>query len=106
VEPLGTDGSKGFSDEPLRGPRIGWRNEGKGELYLLATPTLEAVNEALRKGDTGLNIRPRALWRQCQQRGWLQPGNATGTGQETTRNVWIAGKSERVLAFDATTFES
>mgnify|MGYP000868687323 FL=1 len=106
VEPLDDTGGKTHSTEILRGPRIGWRNEGKRELYLLATPTLEAVNEALRKGDTGLNIRPRALWRQCQQRGWLQPGNATGTGQETTKTVKIAGKCERVLAFNAAALES
>ena len=106
VEPLANDGSREVSPEPLRGPCIGWRNAGKGELYLLSAPTLEAVNEALRKGDTGLNIRPRALWRQCQQRGWLQPGNSTETGQETTRTVKIAGKAERVLVFAATALES
>ena len=107
VEPLADDGSRNFAQEPLRGPRIGWRNESKRELYLLSTPTLEAVNEALRKGDTGLNIRPRALWRQCQQRGWLLPGDAIpGGGERTTRVVRIAGKLERVLMFDATALES
>ena len=105
VEPLEKDNNKDFTSELLRGPRIGWHNAGKGEIYLLATPALEAVNEALRKGDTGLNIRPNALWRQCQQRGWLQPGNATETGQETTRTVKIAGKSERVLVFNASGLE-
>ncbi len=102
VEPLEADGGKAFADEPLRGPRIGWHNEAKGELYLLSAPTLEAVNESLRKGDTGLNIRPCALWRQCQQRGWLLSGNSTGNGQETTRTVKILGKPERVLVFHAT----
>ncbi|MDS4019559.1 MAG: hypothetical protein RKR03_03475 [Candidatus Competibacter sp.] len=106
VEPLANDGSREAPPEPLHGPCLGWRNDAKGELYLLATPTLEAVNSALTKGDTGLNIRPRALWRQCQQRGWLQPGNPTGAGQETTRTVKIAGKSERVLVFDANALES
>ncbi len=106
VDPLASDGSREVSSEPLHGPCIGWRNEGKGELYLLATPTLELVNETLRKGDTSLNIRPRALWRQCQQRGWLQPGNSTATGQETTRTVKIAGKLERVLVFNANALES
>ncbi len=107
VEPLDDTGGKSHSTEVLHGPRIGWRNEGKRELYLLATPTLEAVNEALRKGDTGLNIRPRALWRQCQQRGWLLPGDAIpGGGERTTRVVKIAGKLERVLMFDATALES
>lgn len=106
VEPLAADGEKGHAPDPLRGPRIGWRNAGKGEIYLLSAPALEAVNESLRKGDTGLNIRPRALWRQCQQRGWLQAGNETGTGQETTRTVKILGKPERVLVFHATALES
>jgi hypothetical protein len=99
VEPLAADGGKGHSPEPLHGRHIGWHNPTKGELYLLSVPTLEVINEALRKGDSPLNIRPRALWRQCQQRGLLLPGNQTATGQETTRNVWIVGKSERVLTF-------
>lgn len=96
----------GESSKPLRGPCLGWRNDAKGELYLLSTPTLEAVNEALRKGDTGLNIRPRALWRQCQQRGWLLPGDSIpGGGERTTRVVKIAGKLERVLIFNASAIE-
>lgn len=104
VEPLAADGGKGHSPEPLHGRHIGWHNSTKGELYLLSVPTLEIINEALRKGDTPLNIRPQALWRQCQQRGWLLPGNPTATGQETTRTVKISGKSERVLVFDANIF--
>lgn len=106
VAPLGTDGTREISPEPLRGPCLGWRNDAKGELYLLATPTLELVNETLRKGDTGLNIRPLALWRQCLQRGWLQPGNSIPGGSErTTRVVKIDGKPERVLVFNATALE-
>ena len=86
---------------------IALRHVAKGELYLLSTPTLEAVNSALTKGDTGLNIRPRALWRQCQQRGWLQAGDAIpGGGERTSRVVWIAGKAERVLVFNASALES
>ncbi|MDG4595870.1 MAG: hypothetical protein P9F75_09300 [Candidatus Contendobacter sp.] len=105
LEPLANDGDREPAPPPLRGPCLGWRNDAKGELYLLSTPTLEAVNTALTKGDTGLNIRPRALWRQCQQRGWLQAGNQTGSGQETTRTVKIAGKPERVLIFNASAIE-
>mgnify|MGYP000988137389 CR=1 FL=1 len=99
VEPLTADGEKGHAPDPLRGRHIGWHKPAKRELYLLSVPTLEIVNEALRKGDSPLNIRPRALWRQCQQRGLLLLGNPTESGQETTRTVWIGGKSERVLAF-------
>ena len=101
VEPLAADGGKGHAPDPLRGRHIGWHSPTKRELYLLSVPTLEIVNEALRKGDRPLNIRPHALWRQCQQRGWLLPGNQTATGPESTRTVWIFGKAERVLPFRA-----
>ena len=107
LEPLANDGGREPAPQPLRGPCLGWRNDAKGELYLLATPTLEAVNSALTKGDTGLNIRPRALWRQCQQRGWLQAGDAIpGGGERTSRVVKITGKPEQVLVFNASTLES
>ncbi|MBK8899404.1 MAG: hypothetical protein IPN66_19780 [Candidatus Competibacteraceae bacterium] len=101
VEPLAADGAKGHSPEPLHGRHIGWHNPAKGELYLLSVPTLEVINEALRKGDSPLNIRPRALWRQCQQRGLLLPSATTSDGERTSRLVWIAGKAERVLPFRA-----
>ena len=84
----------------IRDRQVGWRNDAKGEIYLLSAPVLEAVNEALRKGDTALNIKPAALWRQCQQRGWLKAGNATPTGNESTRTVKIGGQAIRVLVFD------
>lgn len=107
LERVDSNGDAGTSAFPDSSRRIGWRCEVKRELYLLATPILEMVNEALRKGDTGLNIRPRALWRQCQQRGWLQAGNATEVGTtETTRTVWIQGKAVRVLVFNESALES
>lgn len=102
LEPLDFNGDSRHSDLPLKGKTIGWLNEGKGEVYLLAAPALELVNESLRKGDTALNIRPAALWRQCRQRGWLKEGNATATGMESTRTIKVNGLSVRVLAFDRT----
>lgn len=47
-----------------------------------------------------LNIKPAALWRQCQQRGWLKAGNATPTGNESSRTVKISGQAIRVLVFN------
>ena len=99
LEPVDSDGGPVHSLEIQRGRQVGWRNDAKGEIYLLSAPVLEAVNESLRKGDTALNIKPAALWRQCQQRGWLKYGNATPTGAETSRTVKISGKAARVLVF-------
>ena len=100
LEPVDGDGDAMRSLEILRGRQIGWRADSKGEIYLLSAPTLDVVNESLRKGDTALNIRPAALWRQCQQRGWLKQGNATPTGMETSRTVKISGQAIRVLVFN------
>ena len=94
------DAGDGNPMEIQRGRLIGWQSAVKGEIYLLAAPVLELVNEALRKGDTALNIKPAALWRQCQQRGWLLPGNTTTTGIESSRTVKISGRATRVLVFD------
>ena len=99
LESVDSDGDKVHSETIQRGRQIGWRNDAKGECYLLSAPVLELVNESLRKGDTALNIRPAALWRQCQQRGWLLPGNVTPTGSESSRTVKISGKATRVLVF-------
>lgn len=99
LEPVDSDGGPVHSLEIQRGRKVGWRNDAKGEIYLLSAPVLEAVNESLRKGDTALNIKPAALWRQCQQRGWLKYGNTTPTGAETSRTVKISGKAARVLVF-------
>ena len=99
LEGVDSDGGPVHSLEIQRGRQVGWRNDAKGEIYLLSAPVLEAVNESLRKGDTALNIKPAALWRQCQQRGWLKYGNATPTGMETSRTVKLRGQAVRVLVF-------
>lgn len=100
LEAVDTDGGAVHSMKIQRGRQVGWRNEGKGEIYLLSAPVLELVNESLRKGATALNIQPAALWRQCQQRGWLKAGNRTSTGMETSRTVKLGGQSIRVLVFN------
>ena len=95
------EGGNGDTMEIQRGRLIGWQSIVKGELYLLGAPALETVNEALRKGDTALNIKPAALWRQCQQRGWLLPGDNLPDGSNrTSKACWIDGKSVRALVFD------
>ena len=88
------------SETPLRGKQIGWISEEKREVYLLAAPCLELVNESLRKGDTGLNIKPAALWRQCRQRGWLLHGDPLPGGCErSSRTCRINGDPLKVLVF-------
>lgn len=88
-------------DAPL-GPRLGWVDVAKGEAYLLGTPLLEAVSEALRKSGQPMTLRPAALWRQCRERGYLRPGESDSDGQRSTRPVWVLGKTVRVLVFDLT----
>ena len=101
LEPVDSDGGPVHSLEIQRGRQVGWRNDAKGEIYLLSAPVLEAVNESLRKGDTALNIKPAALWRQCQQRGWLRHGDPTPDGGTRTSQLrWLGGKGVRVLVFD------
>jgi hypothetical protein len=97
---VNTAGDIGFSSV-ARGRLIGWQNPVKSELYLLAAPALEVVNESLRKGDTPLNIKPAALWRQCRQRGWLLPGDPiAGGGERSSRVCWLDGKTVRVMVFN------
>lgn len=102
LEPVDGDGGAVHSLEIQRGRQVGWRNDAKQEIYLLSAPVLECVNEALRKGDTALNIKPAALWRQCQQRGWLKYGDPLPDGgTRSTRTCWISGRSVKALIFDA-----
>ena len=101
LEPIDGDGGSVHSLEIQRGRQVGWRNDAKQEIYLLSAPVLECVNEALRKGDTALNIKPAALWRQCLQRGWLKPGDSLPEGgNRTTRQQRIGEQRVRVLVFD------
>ena len=102
LDPVDSDGGAVHSLEIQRGRQVGWQNSGKGEIYLLSAPVLECVNEALRKGDTVLNIKPAALWRQCWQRGWLKSGDPQPDGSvKSNRTLWIAGRSVKALVFDA-----
>ena len=101
LEPVDGQGGAVRSLEVLRGKQVGWVNEAKQEIYLLSAPVLEAVNEALRKGDSPLNIKPAALWRQCQQRGWLRYGDPLPDGSmKSSRTCWIGGRSVKALVFD------
>ncbi len=98
--PADKDGGDLHSETIQRGRQVGWRNEAKGEIYLLSAPVLECVNEALRKGDTALNIKPAALWQQCQGRGWLLHGDPLPDGgAKSSRTCWIGGHSVKALVF-------
>jgi hypothetical protein len=100
--PVDSNGDEGHSLQIQRGRQVGWQNDAKGEIYLLSAPVLECVNEALRKGDTALNIKPAALWRQCQQRGWLKAGDPLPEGgNRSTKTCWIGGRSVKTLVFSA-----
>jgi hypothetical protein len=100
LESVDSQGDRLHSETVQRGKQIGWLSEGKGEIYLLAAPALELVNESLRKGDAALNIKPAALWRQCRQRGWLLHGDPQpGGGEKSSRTCWIGGKSIKALVF-------
>ena len=102
LENVDNSGGAVHSMEVQRGRQVGWQNEGKGEIYLLSAPVLELVNESLRKGATALNIQPAALWRQCQQRGWLKAGDTSSEGWiRSTKTCWIGGRSVKALVFDA-----
>ncbi|MBK1717608.1 hypothetical protein [Thiocystis violacea] len=87
-------------DEP-GGPHIGWVDATKALLYLLPTPTLEAVYSASRRIDTPLNLRPTALKRQLFERGFLLSGTAEPRGgkpvERTTRKVRIGQRTASVL---------
>ena len=100
LEPVDEQGGAVHSLEIQRGRQIGWRNDAKGECYLLSAPVLELVNESLRKGDTALNIRPAALWRQCQQRGWLKQGDPLPDGgTRSSRTCRFGSQVAKALVF-------
>jgi hypothetical protein len=86
-----------------RGAHIGWVSEVDGLAYFLPTPTLQAVNDALRRAGAPLNLRPQALWRQLQDRGFLEAGNAEARGgatiQRSTRKVRVVAGFRNVLCF-------
>jgi hypothetical protein len=101
LEPVDSDGGAVHSLEIQRGRQVGWRNDAKGEIFLLSAPVLEAVNESLRKGDTALNIKPAALWRQCQQRGWLKHGDPTPDGgMKSSRTCRFGSQVVKALVFN------
>ena len=81
------------------GQLIGWASSS--EVFLLPTPSLEAVSHSLAKIGMPLNIRPQALWRQMRDRGYLKSGNTESNHERstirTTRTVKIQGESVRVL---------
>ena len=100
LEPVDSDGGSVHSLEIQRGRQVGWRNDAKGEIYLLSAPVLECVNEALRKGDAALNIKPAALWRQCQQRGWLKSGDPLPDGgMKSSRTCRFGSQVAKALVF-------
>ena len=100
LEPVDSHGDKVHSEAIQRGRQVGWRNDAKQEIYLLSAPVLEAVNEALRKGDTALNIKPAALWRQCQQRGWLRHGDPLPDGgTKSSRTCRFGSQVVKALVF-------
>ena len=103
LEPVDSHGDKVHSEAIQRGRQVGWRNDAKQEIYLLSAPVLEAVNEALRKGDTALNIKPAALWRQCQQRGWLKHGDPLPDGgTKSSRTCRFGSQVVKALVFSTT----
>ncbi len=98
--PVDKDGGDLHSETIQRGRQVGWRNEAKGEIYLLSAPVLECVNEALRKGDTALNIKPAALWQQCQGRGWLLHGDPLPDGgMKSSRTCRFGSQVVKALVF-------
>ena len=102
LEPVDNSGGAVHSMEVQRGRQVGWQNEGKGEIYLLSAPVLELVNESLRKGATALNIQAAALWRQCQQRGWLKAGDPQPDGgMKSSRTCRFGSQVVKALVFDA-----
>jgi len=99
----------GWRGAMASGRHLGWVSEEDREVYLLGSVAFEAVNDALKRSDTPLNLRPVALWRQLQLSGYLKPGDVeTRDGrsiQRSTRRVMIQGQSCKVLAFDLDTLE-
>lgn len=100
LESVDSQGDRLHSLEIQRGKQIGWLSDAKQEIYLLAAPALELVNESLRKGDAALNIKPAALWRQCRQRGWLLHGDPLpGGGERSSRTCRFGGQIVKALVF-------
>ncbi len=95
--------SYGWKSDQPEGPQIGWVNEPKQEIYLLPTPTFEAVYSCSRRIETPLNLRPTALKRQLLDRGFLLAGTPEVRGDKTvdrtTRKVRIGHRSAAVLVF-------
>jgi hypothetical protein len=97
----------GWKGSELAGKHIGWidpgKRDGAGEAYLLLTPTLQAVNDALRKSDSGINLRQDALMRQLKGKGYTAGGDIEKRGEKTIerplKSVKIGGHRKRVLVF-------
>lgn len=91
----------GWKSDVPGGPHIGWVDTANAVLYLLPTPTLEAVYSASRHIDTPLNLRPTALKRQLLDRGFLLAGTTEQRGDKqvdrTTRKVRIGQRTASVL---------
>ena len=85
------------------GAHIGWVSEEDMMAYLLPIPTLQAVNEALKRSGTPLNMKPTALWRQLQDRGFLEEGNCEDrdgvTVNRNTKKTRIGNHVRNVLRF-------
>lgn len=101
--PAGEAEAFGWTRDEPGGAHIGWVNSARKELYLLPTPTLEAIYSASKRIDTPLNLRPAALKRQLLDRGFLLPGNTEQRGDKqvdrTTRKVRIGQRTVSVLVF-------
>jgi hypothetical protein len=90
------------SDHP-DGAHIGWINEPKGEVWLLASPAFAAVADRGRRMDAPLNIKEAALWRQLRDRGVLLPGDPEQRDgnpiERTTQRRYVGTKQQKVLVF-------
>lgn len=98
--------SYGWDGENPKGDHIGWVDEPGGVIYLLKTPTLKVVSDALRRIGTPLNLKPNSLWKQLQDRGWLLPGDIEKgrdgkPAQRHDKSIRVNGaKKGRALALD------
>lgn len=99
--PLINDDRYGWKPDQSKGEHIGWVNEAKRQVYLLPTPTFEAVAKGARGMNTPLNLTPSALWRQLRERGVLRPGDIENRQGEpitrTTNKVRIRQRLQNVL---------
>jgi len=100
----------GWKGNEPSGRHIGWvkdENHGtpdeKREAYLLLAPTLQAINDALRNAESGINLRQDALIRQLRQKGFVAEGNTEErngrTVERAAKAVKIQGSMKRVLVF-------